>query len=193
MADGTGSAAPSRIGPVRFLAGVELKRAHVEDIVARVSRRLAVPCHLDPAPWACTPVHLSGRDQVDADLLLASLDGPVEPGSIRVGLTGLDLGLPIFTYVFGRAHRGGHAAVVSLARLSPERYGFPPDPDLAARRAVAEIMHELGHVAGLGHCDDFNCIMHFSPNVESIDVRGMTFCRACADALPRNLLAEQHA
>jgi predicted Zn-dependent protease len=32
--------------------------------------------------------------------------------------------------------------------------------------------------------------MHFAANVESIDLRGATFCAACAAALPPHLLAE---
>jgi archaemetzincin len=189
VADGSGSVVPVQIGAIRFLAGVELRRPLVEDIVVHVSRRLRVPCHLDPSPWANDPVRLSGREQVDADLLLAALGGTPVPGTVQVGITGLDIGLPIFTFVFGRALRGGNAAVVSLARLAPEHYGFPSDPELTVRRAVVEIVHELGHVAGLGHCDDFGCIMHFAPNVESIDVRGLDFCPTCAALLPRDLTA----
>ena len=46
-----------------------------------------------------------------------------------VGVTSLDVGLPIFTFVFGRARQGGSAAVVSLARLEPAFYGLAPDAE----------------------------------------------------------------
>ena len=193
MADGTESAIPSRIEAVRFLADAGIARELAENIVAHVSRRVAVPCHLDPAPWQNHPVQLAAREQVDADRLLAALDAAAIPRTVQVGLTGLDMGVAIFTFVFGRAMRDGHTAVVSLARLTPEHYGLASDPDLLMRRAVTEILHELGHVAGLGHCNDFGCIMHFAPNVESIDVRGAGFCDACATALPRNLISSVHA
>lgn len=193
MADGTESVIPSRIEAVRFLADAGIARELAENIVAHVSRRVAVPCHLDPAPWQNHPVQLAGREQVDADRLLAALDAAAIPGTVQVGLTGLDMGVAIFTFVFGRAMRDGHTAVVSLARLTPEHYGLASDPDLLMRRAVTEILHELGHVAGLGHCNDFACIMHFAPNVESIDVRGAGFCDACVTALPRDLISPVHA
>lgn len=193
MAGGTNNPQPSPLETVRFLADAEVPRAHAEDIVVHVSRRLAVPCRLDPAPWRNHPVHLDGREQVDADRLLAELEARATPGTIQVGLTGLDIGLAIFTFVFGRARRGGHCAVVSSARLAPEHYGLAPAPDILMRRIVTEIVHEIGHVAGLGHCNDFNCIMRFAPNVESIDVRGGGFCAECAAALPRGLLAPIHA
>jgi len=191
VADGNPHAAPPRIETVRFHADGGIARALAEDIVAHVSRCLVVPCRLDASPWDIRPVRLGGRDQVDADGLLASL-ASCAPGVIQVGLTGLDIGLPIFTFVFGRAMRGGHAAVVSLARLRPEHYGLAADADVLLRRAVTEILHELGHVVGLGHCNDFNCIMHFAPKVESIDVRGGDFCTACAASLPPDVFSPLH-
>jgi archaemetzincin len=173
---------------VCFHAEAAMPRALAEDIVARTSRRITVPCHLHPRPWENRPVRLDGREQVDADALLARLGSVGEAGSVQVGLTTLDIGLTLFTYVFGRATRNGRTAVVSLARLGPERYGLAADADLTARRAVAEILHELGHVAGLGHCPDLGCIMSFAASVEKIDLRGHGFCPACAAALPRHLL-----
>lgn len=193
MADAIPHVAPPRIEAVRFLADADVPRALAEDVVAHVSRRLAVPCRLDPLPWEHAPVPLAGREQVDADRLLAGLDRSAAPGTVQVGITGLDIGLVIFTFVFGRALRGGHAAVVSTARLAPEHYGMAADAEVFMRRVVTEILHELGHVAGLGHCADFDCIMHFAPNVESIDLRGAGFCVSCAAELPKDLIAPVHA
>jgi archaemetzincin len=173
---------------VTFLAGEYLPRVLVEDVVARASRRLAVPVRLHLAPWDVGARRLNGREQFDADVLLASLEADAAPGIVRVGLSALDFGLALFTFVFGRARRNGHSAIVSLARLSPERYGLPPDATLAASRAVAEVLHELGHVAGLAHCTDLRCIMYFATNVETIDLRGTGFCAACAAALPPHLV-----
>ena len=185
---GDGNAGP-RIEAVTFLARAEAERSLMEEVVARTSRRLAVPCRLHLAPWDQDAKRLAGRDQYDADALLHGLEAGNTPGTVCVGLTGHDLGLLLFTFVFGRARRHGHSAIVSLARLGPERYGLSPDPDLTARRAVAEVLHEIGHVAGLVHCGDMNCIMYFATNVETIDLRGMGFCPACAAALPPHLVA----
>jgi len=178
------------IEAVWFRAGADVPRDLARDIVARTSRRVSVPCHLHPETWNISPVRLGGREQADADSLLAVLEASAQPGCIEVGLTGIDMGLKLFTFVFGRATLNGRAAVVSLARLGPERYGLAADAELTARRTVAEVLHELGHVAGLAHCDDFGCLMHFATNVESIDLRGAGFCPACTAALPRQLLAE---
>ena len=193
MAGESAHAPPPRIEAVRFLADDGIPRPLAEDIVAHVSRRLVVPCLLESRPWRHEPVLLPGREQVDADRLLAMLEAAPVPGTVRVGVTALDVGVAIFKFVFGRATCGGHAAVVSLARLAPEHYGLAPDDNLLRRRAATEILHELGHVAGLNHCSDFNCIMHFAPNVESIDVRGAHFCTECTAALPPNFLSHVNA
>lgn len=154
----------------------------------RTSRRLAVPCRLHLAAWDTGAKRLNGREQMDADALLASLESTTQPGTANIGLTNHDLGLMLFTFVFGRARRFGHAAIVSLARLGPEQYGLPADPELEVNRAAAEVMHELGHIAGLVHCHDLRCIMYFATNVETIDLRGDGFCVSCAAALPPYLL-----
>jgi len=159
-------------------------RALAEEVAARASERVPVPWRLRldlpdlPAPL------LPGREQADAGPLLSALEAePLEPGHAVVGITLRDLGIPIFTYIFGQARVGGRAALVSTARLSPEFYGFPPDPGLLADRAVAEVLHEVGHLAGLRHCAGHDCLMHFAATVEAIDLRGPSFCGRCALAL----------
>lgn len=171
------------------LAG--LGRADVEGLVAEASAHLAPPCRLLEPAAGLEVATIPGRGQVDADRLLAQLERlDAGPGRALVAIADRDLAIPIFTFVFGRARVGGRAAVVSIARLRPEFYGLPPAPETTARRAVAEILHELGHVAGLAHCRDHQCVMHFSNSVEAVDQRGLRFCDDCATALrPRRLLA----
>jgi archaemetzincin len=106
-----------------------------------------------------------------------------------VGVTPKDVAIPIFTFVFGRARAGGSAALVSLARLDPAFYGLGQDNGLMAWRAVQEMLHELGHLALLGHCPDAACVMSFAGSVEKIDVRGAGFCARCAPGLPSWLAA----
>jgi len=167
-----------------------LPRAEGERLTALVSRHVGLPCRYVEAPLEGELQLLPGREQADADHALLRLEAHVvEPGTVVVGVTTVDLGLPIFTFVFGGARSGGHTAVVSLARLRPEFYGLPADAELTGRRAVAEILHEIAHLADLGHCDNYSCLMHFSTDVETIDLRGLSFCPDCASELPRRFLA----
>jgi archaemetzincin len=181
---------PTAVQALLFLTIGAFPRTIAEDLIARVSRRVSIPCRLAEKALKESLPLLPDREQVDADALLKRLeDERTDPGTLIVGMTMRDLGIKIFTFVFGRARRNGHAALVSMARLRPEFYGLPPDPDLTTRRSVAEIVHELGHVMGLDHCEDFGCIMHFANNAETIDLRGTTFCTTCSSELPEGFLS----
>ncbi|MHC4930988.1 MAG: archaemetzincin family Zn-dependent metalloprotease [Planctomycetota bacterium] len=179
---------PCRIRGVQFLTLGSFPRAVAQDLVARVSTEVAVPCQLlRPSEQVPIP-HLARRNQVDADRMLQVLeDLDHDPEEILVGVTLLDLGNPIFSFFFGRARQDGGAALVSLARLDPTFYGLPEDRDLMLRRGVLEVVHELGHIGGLHHCDDWNCVMHFAATVEAIDNRGPSVCPRCREELPHAL------
>jgi archaemetzincin len=70
--------------------------------------------------------------------------------------------------------------VVSLHRLANEFYGLPRDDALLRHRLEKEIVHELGHMFGLYHCHQFECVMRSSTYVEEIDLKREEFCPACA-------------
>ncbi len=163
------------------LGGLAPERART--LAARLSRRVGAPCRVAEAgagPVALLP----GRDQTDADALLAWLESQPVRDAVVLGVTAQDLAIPIFTFVFGRARSGGQAAVVSLARLDPAFYGLPADEELLVRRGVRELLHELGHLARLPHCDHPECLMRFAGSVEKADLRGAEFCDSCAERLP---------
>ncbi len=108
------------------------------------------------------------------DLILASA---MPKGMKRVGLTPLDLFLPVFTHLYGYAQMGGRAAVVSTFRIRPE---FGSAPDLLLDRTVKEVLHELGHTMRLAHCPAPWCAMHASRLPEEIDLKDAAFCPLCA-------------
>lgn len=156
----------------------------LRDVTRVLSERITMPCRIGEEPRIDVP-YLSGRAQIDADGLLDRLEG-LDSGTPRIvlGLTREDMGHPIFTHFFGRARHHGRAVLVSMARLAPTFYGLPDDRDLIVRRTVLEALHELGHAAGLAHCEDWGCIMRFASNVEGIDNRGTTLCDACRITVP---------
>jgi archaemetzincin len=121
----------------------------------------------------------SSRGQYHATLLLEQLLAAGSGAARVVGVTGVDLFVPILTYVFGEAQLEGPAAVVSLHRLRPEVYGLPPDDELLAARLEKEAIHELGHTFGLQHCRDPACVMRASTYVEEIDLKSARFCERC--------------
>jgi archaemetzincin len=120
------------------------------------------------------------RQQYHSSEILASMQRYINGNTWRLlGITRLDLYIPILTFVFGEAQLGGTSAVVSYHRLQQEFYGLPPDRDLLANRLLIESVHELGHTLRLTHCHDYQCAMAPSHAVEWIDIKDSGFCEDC--------------
>jgi archaemetzincin len=165
----------------------ELPKGTLEALAARLSQRVELACHVGPdlgLPLARIP----GRDQLDANALLEALETRGRDERLLLGVAGEDIAIPVFTFVFGLARQGGRACVVSLARADPTFYGLPADPQLRDERVVAEIRHELGHLAMLEHCPDRRCLMSFAGSIERADARGTEFCASCRERLPKWLV-----
>jgi archaemetzincin len=130
----------------------------------------------------------ASRDQYNSRRLLQFLKEMCPPGQDRIlGVTGLDLFIPILTFVFGEAQLDGPASVVSYFRLDNRYYGMPEDSGLLQERLVKESVHELGHTYGLVHCPDTRCVMRSSTYVEQIDLKDRNFCMACARSLQESM------
>jgi archaemetzincin len=145
--------------------------------VTAVLGQVVEPIHLDMD----LPRYFSAeRGQYNATLILAGLlRRSADPDAKIVGITQVDLFIPVLTFVFGQAQLDGQGAVVSTHRLRNEFYGLPADEDRLAERTVKEVIHEAGHAFGLVHCPDFNCVMHAATYVEDVDLKSATYCRDC--------------
>ena len=120
------------------------------------------------------------RQQYHSSEILHRMQGLLTDESWRVlGVTAVDLYIPILTFVFGEAQMGGPCAVVSAHRLRQEFYGLPEDPELFRQRVVKEAVHELGHTLRLTHCADYSCAMAPSHAVEWIDLKESALCTGC--------------
>jgi len=120
------------------------------------------------------------RKQYHSSEILAGMQRYINGNTWRLlGITPLDLYIPILTFVFGEAQLGGTSAVVSYHRLQQEFYGLPQDRDLLANRLLIESVHELGHTLRLTHCHDYQCAMAPSHAVEWIDIKDSGFCEDC--------------
>lgn len=126
----------------------------------------------------------ASRNQYASRALLGALLERRRDGAERVlGVTGVDLFVPVLTFVFGEAQLGGTAAVVSTFRLAPDFYGLGRDPGLVQERLEKEAVHELGHTYGLVHCPDGLCVMRSSTYVEELDQKRLDFCMDCTRTL----------
>ena len=103
------------------------------------------------------------RNQHDAQKILDRLqdtltrrydiDGPL------LFVTSRDLYIGGCDFVFGLARPRAGVAVVSTARLGNDYYGRVPDDTDLIDRTAKEGAHELGHLLGLGHCSNPECVM----------------------------------
>lgn len=131
------------------------------------------------------------RNQYHSTLILSEiLNYLPSDGQKIIGITNVDIYIPILTFLFGEAQLEGKGAIVSTFRLRNEFYGLPRDDDLLYIRTLKEVIHELGHTMGLIHCHDFLCAMHFSTSVEDIDLKKPMFCPECQKKLRNTSLMD---
>jgi len=156
----------------------------LDRLATAISAEFNVRCEVVPAALDPAPSFHSGRQQYYSTDLLARMQKHLTPACWRVlGVTPLDLYIPILTFVFGEAQLEGGCALVSTYRLRQEFYGLPPDPDLLRQRLLKEAIHELGHTLSLTHCEDYECVMAPSHAVEWIDLKSSRVCRECRRAI----------
>ena len=126
------------------------------------------------------------RNQFNSSWILSQLLEKAPEESCKIlGVTEVDLYVPVLTFVFGEAQVDGKAAVVSSFRLRDELYGLPRNPKRLKERLEKEAIHELAHTFGLIHCRDPECVMHSYTYAEEIDFKSKDFCHTCAALLER--------
>lgn len=169
------------IVPLPGSDGVDLAR--VGDLVSDVFHR---PVKTALPVTSLNFAYDAARDQYASRAVIAALLAGYAPGAERVlGITGLDLFVPVLTYVFGEAQFEGPVALVSSCRLANEFYGIAANAETLQERVEKEAVHELGHTFGLIHCRDGLCVMRSSTYAEDIDLKNVDFCDACARHLVR--------
>jgi len=133
------------------------------------------------------------REQYNSTLILSKII-EVTPDNAEkiIGITDVDLFVPVLTFVFGEAQLDGKAALVSISRLKNEFYGLPKNDNLLIDRINKEVIHELGHTFGLYHCNNYECVMNSSMYVENIDLKRIDFCHKCRTILNYNI-TKQHS
>jgi archaemetzincin len=134
--------------------------------------------------------YVVARKQIDAQALLDSVQvykhrhGIADPVLLVVHQ---DLFRNGNSFVFGLAREQVGAAVVSSARLDNEYYGRYASDDDLIDRLTKEGAHEVGHLLGLGHCDNPERVMFKPDTLDELDRKKKMLSPACSDALARHL------
>jgi archaemetzincin len=150
-------------------------------IAAHITGYLRLPAEI-LAPLAHpTYAFDDARLQYDVGKILRYFEScPYDQYDKVIGVFKVDLFVPTFTHVFGEAKQAGMHALVSLFRLAEGHESNNPSSPLLFERAAKVALHELGHLFNLFHCENRNCLMHYSGGLEDLDDCPLYFCRYCS-------------
>jgi archaemetzincin len=170
---------------IQLLPFGSVPHEYLADLAEGLAREFLIPCEILAGVSEPSRAFNLTRQQYSSTEILASLALRDTPDTWRLlGITSLDLYIPILTFVFGEAQMGGPAAVISSHRLRDEFYGLPPNLRMLRERLLKEAVHELGHTLTLTHCQDYECVMSPSHGVEWVDLKSGRFCSSCRASVP---------
>jgi archaemetzincin len=152
----------------------------LDELCSGIARRLKLRCKRSEIELDPILAYHAERQQFHSSEILNAMQAIARPKDCHLlGVTGIDLYIPILKYVFGEAQLGGPCAIVSFHRLGQEFYGLERDEALLRTRLLKECIHELGHTLDLRHCQDYRCAMASAHAVEWIDLREPALCDFC--------------
>ncbi len=150
-----------------------------------------------PAVVVDNPVRIMGfensRKQIDAQVQLDYLAAYRHQHRISdpvLLVVSQDLFNRGHSALFGLARESAGVAVVSTARLANEYYGLEASDDALIDRIVTEGAHEVGHLLGLCHCTNRECIMFCPDTLDELNGKKKRFCDACHKELEQKLVPQ---
>jgi archaemetzincin len=185
---------PVAAQPVRAEVRLVVLGDFPPDLVDAVAAGLARSLQVRVVPAGRVPLPPSAwyapRQRYRADKLIDHLAGLVKdaPAGTRIlGLTAVDISTTKGEHadwgVFGLAHLGGPAGVISSHRLRRKAR----DAEHLRFRVVSTAVHEAGHTLGLEHCPEPRCVMQDAEggiaNTDTGTGEPGPACRAKLDAL----------
>ncbi|MDI6689872.1 MAG: archaemetzincin family Zn-dependent metalloprotease [Actinomycetota bacterium] len=165
-----------------------------------LEEKFGFPCKIGPALPDPRYAYNPERGQYKSTMILGKVRQALPQDALKgLGVTSVDLYVPMLNFIFGEAEVRGRCAVISLCRLKPKFYGVSrprlvgsgqahlpngqAGEDILKTRAIKEAVHELGHTFGLSHCSDPKCVMCFSNSLMDTDFKEENFCSSCQNAI----------
>jgi archaemetzincin len=165
---------------IRLLPVGTVESSLLDELRSGISKQLKIRCECCALELDPILAYHAERQQFHSSEILQAMQGIARPKDCHLlGVTDVDLYIPILKYVFGEAQLGGPCALVSFHRLRQEFYGLERDNALLKERLLKECIHELGHTLELRHCQDYRCAMASAHAVEWIDLRETALCESC--------------
>ena len=163
------------IAPLKFYSALLL-----QNLVTELSKRFSSDIHVIELKINLDDFFSIEREQYFSTQIIAeAIKFTDEYNGKIILLTDVDIFVPVLTFIFGEAQLNGKHAILSVCRLHEEFYSGISNNNLLLERTIKEVLHELGHCHGLRHCINWDCVMHSSPGIEEVDIKGNTFCHNC--------------
>ncbi len=159
----------------------------LEGLASSLKEVFAIPAVIHEPVSLSASSYDPARYQYHSTLILNSLSrfkSSLTQVERVLGVADVNLYAADLNFVFVEADPKEGVAVISIARLRQEFYGYPPDEKIFQERTLKETVHELGYTYGLGHCSDSTCVIHFSNSLEDTDKKNWGFFKKC-NALQR--------
>ena len=174
--------------PKIYIIPIELTDiAIINPLLSALPGTFKIPVEIYRKKIALETAYDQRRNQYYSSALLSQIiKNPPTDAFRLLGVVGLDLYIPVLTYLFGEAQYKGLGALMSTFRLKNEFYRKPPDKNLFDQRLIKEAVHELGHTYGLFHCTHPDCVMRSSTYIEDVDEKSTSFCKFCQEIVSRS-------
>ncbi len=165
---------------VRLIPVGEVQEGLLSQLADALDENLGVVAQLGPRMEVPANAYKARRDQYFSTEILRKL-AEMKPGGklYLLGVTEVDLYVPTLNFVLGEALPFKNVAIISLNRLREEFYEKTPDEPLLRKRMLTEAVHELGHLWGMRHCPNPDCVMFFSNTLLDTDRKSNSFCDKC--------------
>lgn len=155
---------------------IELVREYLE-IFFQLKTKVLKTVSNDVIPKHARRIGDVGQEQFLAGYILEDVLKKEKPenGIGLMALTEMDLyPKPEWNYVFGLASFKDKIAVSSMYRMQKEA-----DFNLCTERLLKICSHEIGHMFGLRHCIDANCVMNGTNSMIETDRHTLRLCSNC--------------
>lgn len=155
---------------------IELVRQYLE-IFFQLKTKVLNPISNDIIPKHVRRIGDVGQEQFLAGYILDNVLKKEKPekGIALMAITEKDLyPKPEWNYVFGLASYRDKIAVSSMYRMKDES-----NPDLSLPRLLKICSHEIGHMFGLHHCIEANCVMNGTNSMSETDNHLLRLCSLC--------------
>ena len=168
-----------------YIAPIELTDISIiNPLLSALPQTFELPVEICRMTLALDKAYDDRRKQYySSEILTQIIENPPADAFRLLGVIGLDIFIPVLTYLYGEAQFQGLGALMSIFRLRNEFYGRPPDKTLFDERLIKEAVHELGHTYGLIHCNHPDCVMRSFTYIEDVDEKSTSFCKSCQEII----------